>query len=193
MEMSILTNHLLISVVAWIGALIIGGGVGNFVARVLKPLMTAKPATSRSMSLFPWRSIIFMLLLLVWSPILGIWLGLGNLTGIAIVGLSLSLLALPMMMKARLIYLLPTSFLERIVSLARTLLMIALFATLGVGYVGAGGFGFYLMQQMNLLEYGKLYQGFFVLGVTALILDLVLVSFNTGHIVIIINLPQWNR
>lgn len=166
MEMSILTNHLLISVVAWIGALIIGGGVGNFVARVLKPLMTAKPATSRSMSLFPWRSIIFMLLLLVWSPILGIWLGLGNLTGIAIVGLSLSLLALPMMMKARLIYLLPTSFLERIVSLARTLLMIALFATLGVGYVGAGGFGFYLLQQMNLLEYGKLYQGFFLFWVS---------------------------
>lgn len=107
-----------------------------------------------------------MLLLLVWSPILGIWLGLGNLTGIAIVGLSLSLLALPMMMKARLIYLLPTSFLERIVSLARTLLMIALFATLGVGYVGAGGFGFYPMQKMNLLEYGKLYQGFFLFWVS---------------------------
>lgn len=52
MEMSILTNHVLISVVAWIGALIIGGGVGNFVARVLKPILIAKPATRWSMSLF---------------------------------------------------------------------------------------------------------------------------------------------
>jgi len=51
--------------------------------------------------------------------------------------------------------------------------MIALFATLGVGYVGAGGLGFYLMQQVKLMEYGKLSQGIFVLGVTALILDLV--------------------
>jgi len=114
-----------------------------------------------------------MLLLLVWSPILGIWLGLGNLTGIAIVGLTLSLLAMSMMMKAHLNQWFPLSLLEYIVSMARTLLMIALFATLGVGYVGAGGFGYYLMQQVNLLEYGKLSQGIFVLGVTALILDLV--------------------
>ncbi len=173
MEISILTNHLLITVVAWIGALMIGGGVGHIVARALIPIMKAKPVSRRNMSLIPWRSIIFMLLLLVWSPILGIWLGLGNLTGIAIVGLTLSLLAMSMMMKAQVNQWFPSSLLEYIVSLARTLLMIALFATLGVGYVGAGGLGFYLMQQVKLMEYGKLYEGFFILGVTALILDLV--------------------
>lgn len=174
MEMSILTNHLLNSIVVWFAALIIGGGFGYFIVNALKPIMNAKPATRRRMTLIPWRSLILILMLLVWSPILGIWLGLGYLTGKVMVGLTLSLLTLPMIMKAHLNKWFPSSLLEGIVSLARTLLMIALFATLGVGNVGAGGFGYYLIQQVNLLEYGKLYEGIFILGVTALILDLVL-------------------
>ena len=68
----------------------------------------------------------------------------------------------------------PKTTLVRFISNARSLLLVAIFATMGVGYVGAGGFGFYLSQLLNLLEYQKLVQGIFMLGTLVLLCDLLL-------------------
>jgi ABC-type nitrate/sulfonate/bicarbonate transport system permease component len=174
MEMSTLTDHLLITLVAWIGGLTVGGGIGYLMASFVNPLMNAKPNARRIFALVPWRTLVFMLILLVWSPLLAIWLGLGNLTGIMMVGLTVSLLAWPMAMKARLNDWFPPKLRVRFISGSRSLLLFALLATLGAGFVGGGGFGFYLMQQVNLLEYGKLVEGFLLLGGVALIFDLIL-------------------
>jgi ABC-type nitrate/sulfonate/bicarbonate transport system permease component len=51
---------------------------------------------------------------------------------------------------------------------------LAIFTTLGVGLVGAGGAGFYLMESMRSMEYGKLVQGILLLGGMTLVLDLIL-------------------
>ena len=173
MDISIVFDHLYISLIAWLGGIAIGGSIGYFFAQIFFNT-TSKPDIDWKIILFPWRSLIFILILLVWSPLLVIWLGLGNLTGIVMVGITLSLLALSMTMSTLFHKRFPVSIKSTLLSNTRTLLIIAIFATLGVGYVGAGGFGFYFYQLVNLLNYNQLIKGFILLGVIAIFLDLIL-------------------
>jgi hypothetical protein len=68
MEIAVLTNHLLITLVAWIGGGIVGGGSGYLMASLVGPRMSEKPDDRRILALLPWRTLIFVLLLAVWSP-----------------------------------------------------------------------------------------------------------------------------
>jgi ABC-type nitrate/sulfonate/bicarbonate transport system permease component len=185
MEISILANHLLITLVAWVGGMTLGGGVGYFISGLLYPQMTTKPNLRRMIVLVPWRTVVFTLLPLVWSPLPVVLLGLGNPTGMVIAGLTISLVACPALMKIRLNHWFPPSFRERLISEARTLFLLALLAAIGVGFVGGGGAGFYLMRQMDSLEYGNAFRGFLWLVGIALIVDLIfgvveyLIGFET--------------
>jgi hypothetical protein len=170
----ILTDHLLITGIAWAGGLTIGGGAGYLMAGLAQSLISAKPNIRLISTLVPWRALVFALILVVWSPFLAIRLGLGSLTSTMMVVVTISLLACPMSMMARLNEKFPPSLQVRLISGARTLLLFAVFAALGAGFAGGGGFGFFLMQQLNLMEYGRLVQGFLLLGGMALILDLIL-------------------
>jgi ABC-type nitrate/sulfonate/bicarbonate transport system permease component len=87
-----------------------------------------------------------------------------------------------MAMKTRLNDWFTPSLWIHLIAEARTLLLFALFATVGAGFVGGGGAGWYLMQQMDLLEYGKLFQGILLLAGLALILDLTLgiIEYRAG-------------
>jgi hypothetical protein len=177
MEVAVLRNHLLITVVAWIGGGIIGGGGGYLMASLVRLRMSEKPDERRILALLPWRTLIFVLLLVVWSP-WSPWLvmryGLGTSTGIMTVGLTIGLVAWPMAMNTCLnTWFIPNPRIHLIAE-ARTLLVFALFATVGAGFVGGGGAGWYLMQQANLLAYGKVFQGILWLTGLALILDLTL-------------------
>jgi len=174
METSIFIDHLYISLTAWLAGIAVGGSSGYFFAQIFFNPTSVKPDIGWKIIFFPWRSLIFILILIVWSPLLEIWLGLGNLTGIIMVGITLSFLALSMTMNTLFHKRFPVSIKANLISNTRTLLIIALFATLGVGYVGAGGFGFYLYQQINLLKYNLLYEGIILLGVMAIVLDLIL-------------------
>lgn len=174
MDISIVFDHLYISLIAWLGGIAIGCSVGYLFAQVFMKQASGKPYVDWKIILFPWRSLIFILILLVWSPLLVIWLGLGNLTGIVMVGITLSLLALSMTMNTLFHKRFPVNIKSVLLSNTRTLLIIAIFATLGVGYVGAGGFGFYFYQLVNLLNYNQLIKGFILLGVTTIFLDLIL-------------------
>jgi hypothetical protein len=53
MEIAILTDHLLITLVAWIGGVTVGGGVGYLMASLVRPLMSAKPDDRRLIALVP--------------------------------------------------------------------------------------------------------------------------------------------
>jgi ABC-type nitrate/sulfonate/bicarbonate transport system permease component len=173
MEIPIIADHLLISLVAWIGGITVGGGLGYVTANVLHSLINAKPDVRRNLSLFPWRTLLFTLMLFVWSPFIVVRLGLGNLTGTIMVGLTLSLIAWPMTMRACLNNWFPSSLRVRLMSGIRTLLLLALFAALGVGFYGGGGLGPYLMRQVSVLEYNKLFEGIMFFGGIALTLDLI--------------------
>ncbi|HEY43360.1 MAG TPA: hypothetical protein G4O11_05190 [Anaerolineae bacterium] len=173
--MSIFTDHLLITLVAWIGSLALGGGTGYFMARLLRRLVSALPNDRRTViALVPWRTLLFLLILVVWSPFLAIRLGIGTPTAIVMVWLTISLVACSMTMSAFLDNWFPQTLRARLLGGARTLLFFALFATLGSGLVGGGGAGFLLMQQANLMEYGKLLQSILLLGGMALLLDMIL-------------------
>ena len=109
-------------------------------------------------------------------------MGLGTLTGVVTVGLTIFFITVPITMKVFLEDWFSQTPLERFMTEARNLLFLALFAMLGVGWVGGGGVGFYLTQQVNLMNYGKLIQGILLLGGIAFILDLLLgaVEYQLG-------------
>ncbi len=174
MDISIVFDHLYISLTAWLAGIAIGCSFGYFFAKIFFNQASVKPDIDWKIILFPWRSLIFILILLVWSPLLAIWLGLGNLTGIVMVGITLSILSLSMTMSTLFHKRFPVSIKSALLSNTRTLLIIAIFVTLGVGYVGAGGFGFYFYQLVNLLNYNQLIKGFILLGLIAIFLDLIL-------------------
>lgn len=174
METSYLIDHMLISIVGWICGMAVGGGIGYLLARWLFTPSREKVFASWIMVLIPWRTFVLVSVLFVWSPLLVIKFGLGNLTGTIMVGMVLAIFALAMVMKMIFDQMYPKTTWVRFVSNARSLLLVAIFATLGVGYVGAGGFGFYLGQLLNLLDYPNLVQGILVLGWLTLFSDLIL-------------------
>ena len=174
MKIAILTNHLLITVVAWIGGVILGGGGGYLMATMLRSRIGEKPKARRLLALLPWRTLIFVLLLAVWTPWLVMRLGLGTLTGIVTVGVTIGLVAWPMTMNTCLNDWFTPSRRIHLIAAVRTLLLFSLLATVGAGFVGGGGAGWYLVQQWNLLEFGKVFQRILWLAGLALILDLTL-------------------
>ncbi|PKO07203.1 MAG: hypothetical protein CVU41_02670 [Chloroflexi bacterium HGW-Chloroflexi-3] len=174
MDTSLLINHMLISVVGWMCGLALGGSLGHLIAKLLFTQPREKLYRSWVTILIPWRTVIFLSVIFVWSPLLVIKLGLGNFTGTVMVGTVLAIFALAMVMKMIFDQMYSKTTWVIFISNARSLLLIAIFATLGVGYVGAGGFGFYLSQQLNLLNYDKLVEGILVLSGLALFCDLIL-------------------
>lgn len=179
MESSIYSSHLLIVLGAWTGGMLVGGGLGSVFASMLLPIWRGNPGTRRALALIPWRTVIFTLILGAWSPFfLPPRLGLGTLTGLVLVGLSVSLVTFPMMVCGLYEFWFPLSARERVASGARTLLFVAMLAALAAGLVGGGGAGAYLTQQANLLNQGDYARWNVILIATALVLDLILGSLE---------------
>ena len=183
MDTSILANQFMIALVAWIGGLILGGIIGYLIAKLLYRLISSKPNNQRNIALVPWRTLVLILILFVWSPFIAIWLGLGTLTVIVMVGLTIGLVACFMSISILLDYWFPPILRVRLLAGARTLLFLAIFTTLGAGLVGGGGAGIYLWELMRSMEYEKLVQGILLLGGITLLLDLILgfVEFMSSY------------
>ena len=65
MELSVLVEHLWITLVVWLGGLALGGAAGALTAQLARPA-----AGRRTAALIPWRALLVSLALLVWSPFL---------------------------------------------------------------------------------------------------------------------------
>ena len=174
MDISVFADHFLISFAAWIGGLLIGGGIGYILFRPLENFIEPKPDKQQYLALIPWRTLIFTLFLVLWSPYLPIWFGLGTPTALIVMVLTISVLASPMTICILVENRFPSSLRVRLFGGARTLLFLAIFATLGVGLVGAGGAGSLFIELIRSMQYGKLVQGFLVLCGLCLLLDLLL-------------------
>jgi len=174
MDMSVLADHLLISFTAWIGGLFIGGGIGYLLFQPLGNFIESKPGNQQYLVLIPWRTLILILTMLLWSPYLPIRLGLGTPTALVVMLLTISLLACPTTVSILMENRYPSSLRVRLFGGARTLLFIALFATLGVGLVGGGGVGFLFVELIRSMEYGKLVQGSLLFWGLCLLFDLLL-------------------
>jgi hypothetical protein len=174
MDASLVYNHLLISLGSWLAGILVGGGLGYAVAYLLRDLFTSKPHLRRAATIVPWRAIVLGILLFVWSPFFPIRLGLGTASTMVMVGLFVVLLWLPFTVGALLHQWFPASLGARLLGGSRSLAMAAMAAALAAGFFTGGGVGPYLMQQLNLLQWGQAVRGLLTVVVLAMIVDLLL-------------------
>jgi len=174
MDASLLYNHLLISLGPWLGGILIGGGLGYAGAYLLRDLYASKPDVRRAATIVPWRAMVLGLLLFAWSPFIPIRLGLGTAPAMVMAGLFTVLLWLPFTVGVLMHQWFPASLEVRLLGGSRSLAMAATAAALAVGVFTGGGVGPYLMQQINLLQWGQFFRGTLTLAAIAMIVDLLL-------------------
>ena len=174
MDASLVYNHLLISLGSWLGGIIVGGGLGYASAYLLRDIFTSKPHLRRAATIVPWRAIVLGILLFACSPFIPIRLGLGTASAMVVVGLFVVLLWLPFTVGVLLHQWAPASLEARLLGGSRSLAMAAMAAALVVGVLTGGGTGPYLMQQLNLLQWGQFFRGTLTLAALAMIVDLLL-------------------
>ncbi len=174
MDASLVYNHLLISLGSWLGGMIVGGGLGYASACLLRDIFISNPHVRRAATIVPWRAMVLGLLLFAWSPFIPIGLGLGTASAMVMVGLFVVLLWLPFTVGALWHQWFPASLEARLWGGSRSLAMAAMAAALAVGVFTGGGAGPYLMQQVNLLQWGQFSRGALTVAVLAVMVDLLL-------------------
>jgi hypothetical protein len=173
MNVSSLTQHLLISLAPWLFAVITAGGLGRVCALAVRSLFSRYPIWRRPSLLLPWRTVVLTLPLL--SPWIATRVGLGALAAGIVVGLFVFLLALPVTVAIGLEKWYPTPSAARFVAVIRTLAAASVaVAAVAAPAVGGGGAGSLIIEGMRALDYAEVFRGFAVVVVLALTMDLVL-------------------
>jgi osmoprotectant transport system permease protein len=174
MDVSMVAEHVRISLVPWLIGVVLGGGLGTLGARLVHALLSSRPGLRKPSMLVPWRALLMSLLLLCLSPASVVIFGLGPGAGAVTVGLSTLLLAMPLTAAIVLEDRYPSPLAVRLVAGARTLGIAAVALAAAAGVFGGGGLGPFLIESMRLLQWGRAFQGWLALLMLALILDLLL-------------------
>lgn len=174
MEISKLIEHFLLSLLPWFAGVVFGGGLGVGVAFLLRLFFSAVPGSRWPLAFFPWRTIVFGLLVIIWTPFLVRELGLGPTFGGVTVGLAMFLLAFLSLTGMLLDRWHPAPLAARLAGDLRTLAAGAVVLAYGVGFLGGGGIGFTVQQYFQLLTYNKAWQGIAAVLGLLLLIDLVL-------------------
>lgn len=166
-------QHLLIALLPWLVGVIGGGGLGYACAVVARALFSKRPALRRPLVLVPWRTIAVTLPLL--SAFVPAVLGLGMITGMAVVGLFVFSFAFPFTVATLLDRWHPSTLLSHLIAGARTLgtaSVVVAAATAMVG--GGGGAGAMIFYGMSIPEHGELLVGLSTVVLLALMVDVLL-------------------
>ncbi len=174
MKVSVLSEHLLISLLPWLIGAITGGGLGYAYALVARGLFFRFPGLRRASMLLPWRTVAMTLPLL--SPYVVVLVGLGTVAGAIIVGLFVFLFAVPFTAVVLLEYWYPPPLVIRFIARARTLATASVaVAAVGPPVVGSGGAGVLIFREGWLLaNYCQVLKGLAVVVLLSLIIDLLL-------------------
>lgn len=170
---TILAQHLLIALLPWLVGVIGGGGLGYACAVVARALFSKRPALRRPLVLVPWRTIAVTLPLL--SAFVPAVLGLGMITGMAVVGLFVFSFAFPFTVATLLDRWHPSTLLSHLIAGARTLgtaSVVVAAATAMVG--GGGGAGAMIFYGMSIPEHGELLIGLSIVVLLAVMVDVLL-------------------
>jgi hypothetical protein len=170
---SILAQHLLISLVPWLAGVVGGGGLGYACALGARSLLSFRPGLRGPLMLLPWRTVVVTLPLL--SAFVPAVLGLGMITGMAIVGLFVFSFAFPFTVATLLDRWHPSTLLSHLIAGARTLgtaSVVVAAATAMVG--GGGGAGAMIFYGMSIPEHGELLVGLSIVVLLALMVDVLL-------------------
>jgi hypothetical protein len=146
--------HILITCIAWLIGIAVGGGLGALCALGMHATFSARPAWRRPCVLLPWRTLVMGLLTVVWSPFVASLLWLGPVTGGVMVAGSVSLLAMALTASTLLGCWHPSPAGSRFVAGARTLGVASSLLAAGVGLLGGGGLGSTILEAARLLQFG---------------------------------------
>jgi hypothetical protein len=151
--------------------LILGYGAGYLIAQ--RFLVDLRPAALRTLTLFPWRSVIMVLVLLaVTSPFIVIHMGIGSAAGWTTIAVVLFLLAIPYAGGAVVSSYYPPPLLAQLAAGLRTLLLASIAIAVMVGLnTGAGGAGGLIWMGGRQMDVPMMRQGFLVITILALIVD----------------------
>ena len=121
MTFQYIAQHLLLSLASLLAGSILGVAVGYGIASLVKKLVISSAGLRGPLLLAPWRTIIMALLLIVYSPMIVVWVGLGSRAAFLTVGVIIFLLASVVVTGIFLEKDHPTSIAVRLVATARTL------------------------------------------------------------------------
>jgi ABC-type proline/glycine betaine transport system permease subunit len=164
-------SHAALSLLPGMIGLFVGYGVGYWIAE--RFLVDLRPGVLRTITLFPWRTVNMLLALVaVTSPILVIRLGIGTAAGWTTIAVVLFLLSLPFAGGAVLSLYYPPPLFAQLAAGLRTLLIASIAIAVIVGLnTGAGGAGGLIWVGGRQTDVSMMRQGFLVVTVLALIVD----------------------
>lgn len=175
MDISILVEHLLISIVPWFAGAAFGGGLGYVCAAAAKSLFSTKPELRRVAMLLPWRTVAVTLASgTLLSPVIATFVGLGIVSGMISVGLTVFVFALPFTVNSLLEHWHPTSLVVRLISGARTLATASVAVAIAGAFSGGGGVGSFIFGAITKADKVQTLKGFSFVGLIALIIDVLL-------------------
>lgn len=175
MTFQYVAEHLLLSLASWLAGWILGVAVGYGIASLVKKLVISSAGLRDPLLLIPWRTIIMALLLIVYSPLIPVWVGLGSRAAFLMVGGILFLLASVVVTGILLERDYPTPIAVRLVATARTLATSSVIITIFASIFGAGsGIGQLLIQHLNLLDSSFLFSTWLLVVAMTLLVDLLL-------------------
>lgn len=169
MTTAIVVEHLLISLGGWLLGVTLGGALGALIAYGTRRLFSATPNLRRVSTLIPGRTVLLNLLIVAWTPASIMVMGLRPSAGLLNMSLVMALFTLPLMLSLLLERWYPSRFAVRVIAGLRTLATTSLVATIFWG--DSHGIGGYMSRSLNDLHVEGLFQGWLVLAILVLILD----------------------
>jgi len=174
MTFQYIAQHLLLSLVPWLIGSTLGGVIGYGIALLIKKIFIGFPGLRGLMVFAPWRTIIMVTLLLVYSPLIVVWVGLGSSATLLMVGFFVLLLALPITTGILIEKWYPSSIAVRLAAAARTLATSSIVLTVTAGIYSTGGLGPIMIEHMRLLEHSSAYSIYLVVLLITLMVDILL-------------------
>src|SRR5512138_88609 len=172
MTMSVILQHLLISLGAWLVGTIVGVALGIVIAFRAHALFTMVPHLHRLSVLIPGRTIVLSLLIITWTPISVRLVGLGPAADLLNTGFVICLFALSFAVVSLLERWYPSSFAVHVMAGLRTLATVSLTISVFVG--NYSGIGWHMFRSLMNLDYDLLFQEWLVLAGFILLLDVLL-------------------
>lgn len=126
MQLSIILNHLAVSLFPWIVGLLAGGAVGLTFAHMVRVITASGHPPPAWLVLVPWRTLLLALYPATWGYLLVRFFGIGDATLMAHVGLTIFFLAVPFTAGTLFEYWYPALLATRLMEAARTLAALSL-------------------------------------------------------------------
>jgi hypothetical protein len=169
MTVSVVRDNLLIALGAWLIGSTVGVALGLLIARFARNLFTADPHLRRLSVLLPWRTVVLSVLIVTWTPVGVILIGLRPLLGLVNTGLDIFLLAFLLVVFLLFEQWYSSPFVVHVIAGLRTLATLSLAAAAFLS--DFFGIGWYMARSIvNGLD--EVFQYWLILVVLILVVDL---------------------